>query len=1274
MPLIQINRSSFVLLGFIILTINYALGIAGVNEPDITNKNDLNGLSFRKLEVLAHTSIGDVSAIEQGPRGFVWFGTIKGFYRYDGYRLKAFHNEKGNPESLASDEVNDIYKDSQNRLWVGSYQGVSLYLPKTETFKNYLSGKSWPNKIVPNRVNVILEDNEGRILVSTESGFVYYLDEKEDRFLPINPHPFGYIKSLEKDPHNRLWIGSEQGIFYYDIDSNKSKYFDNYLGVDKGVINNYINAIAYVDDENIWLGTSSNGVVILNSLTGKIKPLKVEIGEQYVTQIDLISENRILTVSNGGIIIYNRKGEIIQRISNDTNNGEVPSSGIATFYSDTQGNHWMGSHWDGIAISTVQKQFHKVSLSDQAPDSPVTAVLIDSLGNFWVGDNRSGVHVYPKDGSSPINYKHDPDDANSISAQPILKIFEDSRGDIWLGTYRGGLYRFVPDTRSFVSYLINNDDPNSISSHDIREFQEDEKGNLWINSHGGGIDYLNVKTGIFTNYNKFGKNINHSIADNWSFCITYDDKKRLWVGSSEGVSVIHSKDGTTSQFKADEMNPRSISHSSITSIFIDTTGKIWLGSSNGLNHYIPETNDFDTYTTTSGFPCFKNIKSIIEDNEGRLWIGTADKLVRFDPDTLETKLYSSTDGLASNDFFIGSTFKDVNGVLYFGQTRGITKFDPSKIHDNKVTPKALITNVLVFNKSIPIIPNSNDPKTLNQSILDTKRIKLNYDQKVISFEFTGLSYIQSHKNQYSYILQGFDKNWSTPSYKREVTYTNLNPGTYIFRVKSSNNDGYWSKKDAHIEIVILPPFWKTNWFIALCLIIALTLPGVFIYWRISNTKKKQHALEKAVEERTQQLKQANKDREEAYSKIVGFHKELEHTVKERTKELEVAKFAAEQSDRLKSAFLANMSHEIRTPMNAIIGFLSFMDDEDLSNDDRTRYRKIINQNSEALLALIDDILDLARIEAGEIEIINESVNIQDFCEELHLVAKSTTSPQKGIIISRKDTSENPSKNQCARLDRLRVRQILLNLLSNSIKFTEDGEVSLEHKIIEPTGKQNTGLLVFKVKDSGIGIPQDQIDNIFGRFQKIEDKGKLYPGTGLGLTISKKLSEFMNGKIEVVSEQGKGTEFTVTLPYYPAKKPLAASTTSPSLENKQETMDLSDFTVLVAEDESPNYEYIRNILKKSSIKILWAKDGIEALSLYESNSVDLILLDINMPRMEGHQVAREIRKTNLTIPIIAQSAHAMENDRIEALNAGANDYLSKPFRAKRLLRLVEKHLY
>lgn len=1237
----------------------------------------LHSLSFREIKALENISIGSVQTLSEGPMGFIWIGTNHGLYRFDGYRLKKFQHRESDLASLANDNVWSVFTDSQQRMWFGTQTGISRYDPLTESFDNFLYQDSWPLGEFSNRINGIAETASGELVASAESGFIFRFLPDEEAFERINLTSIGVIKSMSCDPVGRIWVGYEDAVASYDPQNNKLSRFHLKPEESQSVALDFINAIHYLSDREIWVGTTNNGVATLDSITGEFTSIPhADSGENLVSQIIPVDPQTIAVVTNSSVAFYDTNGVPKYRLTHESNNGPVPVAGISGIYSDSYGNVWIASRFNGFFVSAAKKHFYNYRFHLTNPkaiaDAPVSSFLKDSKQNIWVADPSSGLTLYPADSETPITFEHDPKNPRSLTPQPVLKIFEDSRGWIWIGSFRGGLQRFAPETGDFDSFEPDPNDPTKISGLDIRDFAEDEKGNLWIDTHGQGVDYLDIETGVFTNLRTTHNQPNDSIVDNWAYAILYDNQQRLWIGASLGISVLDTKTSEIRNYNSDTQNPTSLSSPTVKALLQDSRGRIWVGTENGLNRYDESIDGFVHYLPADGLPN-QTIESIVEDDNGHLWLGTFNGLSQFDPETEHFDNYFSSDGLGSDEFFTGAAQKDTDGTLYFGHIRGLTRFDPSEIEKDHTAPTVIITDLLVYNEPLPIDPNSDEPGTLTQSIHYTDALTLKSDQKVLTFEFTALNFNQWGKNLYSFKLEGFDSEWSPPSPQRSTTYTNLNPGQYTFRVRASNNDGHWTDSEASLALQVLPPFWGTLWFQLSLLATLIVAPAAIVYRRNLAVQKAKLALETAVTDRTQELNTANHKLALAYKEILDYKQGLEATVKARTAELEVAKAEAEKSDRLKSAFLANMSHEIRTPMNAIVGFLQFLETDDLPPEERQRLRRIINQSSATLLDLIDDILDLSTIEAGEADLEDQPTDLRALCEEIHSMLFQNAKRQSNTHLELDFDSSNafPNKTPYLLCDPLRLKQVLINLLANAIKFTENGNIYFGCRFDLGTEPK----VVFTVRDTGIGISSDQLPHIFDRFHKIEkrDQRKIYRGTGLGLTISKKLVELMNGSIDVSSVLGEGTEFTLTLPFVAADE---AADPQPGNLGPDPYIGAPNFrnkTILVAEDEYPNFQYIEQTLRPTGINILWAENGANAIELFNKNSVDIVLLDLKMPILDGHHATRIIRESNPRIPIIIQSAHAMKGDIDTSLELGANYHLTKPFLPNQLLSLLASHL-
>ena len=684
--------------------------------------------------------------------------------------------------------------------------------------------------------------------------------------------------------------------------------------------------------------------------------------------------------------------------------------------------------------------------------------------------------------------------------------------------------------------------------------------------------------------------------------------------------------------------------------------------------------------------------------------------------------FTDLDGLQGKQFTKFAFLKAKDGTFYIGGYNGFNTFKPEKIQSSSYIPPVYIDEFQLFNEQV----NINSPNSpLKQPIAETKKIVLNYKQSVISFGFTAINFTNPQKAIYAYKMEGYDKKWNyTTSNRRYATYTNLDPAEYTFMVKATNQDGIWNEKPTSIRIIITPPFWKTKWFIFIALLLIIGSAFGFYKWRTSQLKRQKKILEIKVKERTAQLEDANTQLEErqeeilqqneeiklqkeiveetnaqleerqeeilqqneeiklqkevveeqhakiekAYQELSLYENQLEEIVDQRTKQLIIARKKAEESDRLKSSFLANLSHEIRTPLNAIIGFSGLLIDGRAEQDNQEMFKSMIQSSSESLMNLIEDILDFSKIEAGQIDIYKSPVTLSKLIAEIReLYSHEMTKLNANKNIEFRIIVPKELEDKIIITDENRLKQILQNLISNAFKFTMKGFVELSFNL-SSDGK----FLRFQIKDSGIGISKENQEVIFGRFRKIENpSSNLFRGTGIGLSICKHLVKLLEGKIGVESTLGNGSTFYFTIPY---EIVFQALKNEKEQNSKLVIPDFSGKTILLAEDDDSNYLLAETYLKKTNATLIRALDGKHAVAIYKENSqLDIVLMDIKMPVMDGFDALKQIREINQQIHIIAQTAHSYQEEIDKILSNGFTDYILKPINAKKLYLLLKKYL-
>ncbi|MBN2485801.1 MAG: response regulator [Bacteroidales bacterium] len=1226
-------------------------------------------LVFRHLHTEDGLSQSTVHAIVQDSYGFMWFGTDNGLNKYDGKKFVVYHHDADEAKSLSSNFIVEIFEDSHGCLWVGNgYNGLDLFNRETEEFIHFRNDPSKEGSISNNNIRVIYEDKNKNLWIGTSGGglnrynrntnsFEHILHEKDKS----NSIGSNYISSICEDSKANLWFGSTEGILikFNPIDSTYTNIplYGNY----KADLFNTTFCNLYIDsDDNVWFGTEI-GIFIYNQATGEIEHLKYNNTNKgpNVNAISSVLEFEkgifFIATDHGGLNIYNKKtGIFTYHLNKRYDETTISNNQLYDIYRSHNGVIWIGSFHGGINIydkNAIKFQQYKYLLTgDDALNccNSVLSIAEDKDKNIWIGYDGQGMDIYNPATGKVRHLYNEPDNPNTIAANCITEIYRDKFNNMWIGTYLEGLSVFNPENGRYRHFKHDAENPWGIGGNNIWTITESSDGNIWIGTIGNGADRYNPSTNIFEHFTNSTSD-KTSLSNNDVFKIFEDKEGNIWIGTRNGLNLLKTNEKSFIRFISGDPNGSNIFGAWVYDIFQDSNGNIWVGTDLALNLYLPEKNSFVHFSEADGLNG-NSVLCIMEDNNNYLWLSTNKGLTRFSFSDSTFKNYDIVDGLQGNEFNYTSSLRASDGKLYFGGKNGFNVFHPDSVNHNQHVPPVYFTGLSILNT--PVSPGAGN--IIDKHINFAKEVGLNYRQNVVTFEFAALNFTNPQKNQYAYKLEGFDKKWNYVGNRNEVTYTNLNPGIYTFRVIASNNDGVWNREGASIKITIHPPYWKARWFTALVLAVIALMVYLFIRGREKRLLRDKKILQEKVAERTVQIESQKEELE-------NHRNHLEQLIELRTEELRKAKEKAEESDRLKSAFLANMSHEIRTPMNAIVGFSNLLNEADITEKEKREFIDMINSHSDSLLVLIEDILDLSLIEANQITIRKKAFELNDFINKIY-ASFLVSNKNSNIKLALKNSLEE--KNLRLNTDQYRVKQILTNLLNNALKYTTEGYVELGC-ISEDEN------LIFYVKDTGVGISEEDAAIIFDRFRKLEKNyATAYRGAGLGLAISKRLSELLGGSITVSSEQGHGSVFYLTFPVEgictseEIKKDMAIDKIGLDWEKKR---------ILIVEDEEANFLYLQKLLRKTQAKVEWAKNGHEAVSIFkDKNGFDLILMDIKMPVMNGYEAARIIKNNKPAQVIIAQTAYARPEDEYEIRRAGFNDYLSKPISSGMLFSVLEKY--
>ncbi len=847
--------------GGVFLVLIYVLSITAFAYPQLSDKNFEHIMSDKGL------SQNTIHYILQDKEGFMWFATEDGLDKYDGYSFKIFKNIPNNKNSISDNFIWTLYQDKSGNLWVGTNSGGLCKFDRLhEEFENFKNNPNDSTSLSSNNVRAILEDEEGNLWIGTEGGGLDEFNKKNKTFLhyrnkPGDPNSLSSdaVLTIFKDSKGTLWIGTDSGLDEFNKAANNFKRFYNILGNPNSISNNVILSLYEDREGGFWVGTI-NGLNYFDRAQGKFyryfsnKDITSNLDNGRINSI-LEDETGILWVATGGgLYQFNRETKrFISFTHNPLHLSSLSNTNILSIYEDNSGIIWIGTAEGGIIKFDRERLKFKHYMYD--PTNPnslsyntVRALYQDKNGILWIGTLGGGLNRLNRQTNMYTHYLYNSENPFSLDNNSVISIYRDRKGTLWVGTWGGGLNKVIGgsgDNLKFAHYLANPADRGNISNNIVQAIYEDSQGRFWIGT-GLGLDILNRKTDTFYSFKNNPKDTN-SISDNQvQSCIKEDRNGNLWIGTWNGLDKLNlSKVPVKPPYNNLKFqryyhkagNPSSLSDNRIISIYEDKDGTLWLGTyGGGLNKLTLSQQSLNSrqakfvhYSVKDGLTS-NIIYGILGDNQGNLWLSTDNGLSKFNPKTEVFRNYYASDGLQGNQFYWGASFKGINGELFFGGTNGFNAFYPSKLKDNKHIPPVVITDFQIFNRPVKIGAKGSP---LTKSISETKEIELSYSQNVFSFEFAALDFTASNKNQYEYKMEGFDKNWVKAGTRRFVTYTNLDPGTYTFKVKGSNNDGIWNEKGASLEIIILPPFWRTWWFITLSV---LLIGGIIVMFITSRVK------------------------------------------------------------------------------------------------------------------------------------------------------------------------------------------------------------------------------------------------------------------------------------------------------------------------------------------------------------------------------------------------------------------------------------------------------
>ena len=1136
-------------------------------------------------------------------------------------------------QGLSQSRVQCIYRDHQGVIWIGTKWGLNSY--DQSELKSYFHDREQPNSLPDNFIRFITEDRLGDLYVSTNKGIAIY-NKAENQFQPLkyNGKPFNAWSYLQIG--DNFLFGGEETLYQYNLmDKSITTIFPDIDG-DKLKC---INRIFQWSPDVLITSSKKDGLWMYDLIKKKMYRCPF-VKEREINTIFVDSQNRLWVSFYGkGIACYSKEGKRLFSLS--TKNSGLNNDIIFDFL-EKDNQLWIATDGGGINIldfQTMKFSYLKhISDDEQSlPNNSIYRLYKDQMDNIWIGSIHGGLFAIKK--VFIKTYKDVPlNNPNGVSERTVVSIFEDKDTLLWIGTDGGGINSFDQKTNTFHHYPTTYGE--KVTS--ITNFSENE---LLLSCFNKGVFTFNKRTAQMQPFPIINDSISKREFSSGDLVNLYATKDNIYILGAKvyiynkhtrqtsilyapqidiqrqiAMQAIYSDDthlylmGTNNLFK---LNFKTNELSSLvnmkegddfTSACRDDKGNFWIGSNFGLLFYNKQTGKTEKIHTN----LFNSVSSLAYDKKGKVWIGAQNMFFAYIINEKRFVILDESDGVPSNELIFTPIPALRTPNLYMGGTMGLVRINTDIIFESNSSPILKLLEVKLNGKSTL--------KQVNNNCISIPWNHSSFNIKVIADEKNSF-----RKHLFRYVITGKDK-MVIESYLQTLELGTLASGEYTISVSCDTSNGEWSQPTEILTIIVSPPWWKSTWFIILCIFFAFLVAGMVFF---SLIRKKENRLKREMREHEKKIYEE------------------------------------------KIRFLINISHELRTPLTLIYASLKRILNKEVKQDELPEYLQGAFKQANQMKDIINIVLDARKMEVGQ-EVLHISSHplhkwIQEVAETFQTASKA-----KEIEI----TYDFDDSIQSIAYDDTKCKVVLSNLIMNALKYSPN-----QTRIVIKTIRTNESIQVH-VQDQGIGLDNVDIKKLFTRFyQGKHNEG----GSGIGLSYAKMLIDLHGGRMGAFNNKDRGATFFYEIPANlqeqevscPQHSYLNELLSSPEEEEKIESgaFSLQGYSLLIVEDKQDLREFLKNALKDKFKKIYQAENGLVALEVIKQQQPDIIVSDVMMPQMNGYQLCKEI-KENLNIshiPVILLTARADSESQMLGYKLGADAYLPKPFEMEMLLSVIQNQM-